>query len=44
VNIGLDGADPEMLAAQRKNKTTEATNLEAIRLLTRPGSPCTPHT
>lgn len=33
VNIGLDAADPEILAAQRKNKTTEQTNLEAIRLL-----------
>lgn len=35
VNIGLDAADPEMLEAQRKNKTTDQTNLEAIRLLNR---------
>ncbi len=37
VNIGLDAADPEMLEAQRKNKTTDATNLEAIRLLNEAG-------
>lgn len=37
VNIGLDAADPEMLEAQRKNKTTDQTNLEAIRLLNRAG-------
>lgn len=36
-NIGLDAADPEMLEAQRKNKTTDATNLEAIRLLNKAG-------
>jgi radical SAM superfamily enzyme YgiQ (UPF0313 family) len=35
VNIGLDAADPEMLEAQRKNRTTEETNLAAIRLLNR---------
>jgi radical SAM superfamily enzyme YgiQ (UPF0313 family) len=32
-NIGLDAADSEMLEAQRKNKTTYETNIEAIRLL-----------
>jgi radical SAM superfamily enzyme YgiQ (UPF0313 family) len=37
VNIGLDAADAEMLEAQRKNKTTDQTNLEAIRLLNRAG-------
>lgn len=37
VNIGLDAADPEMLEAQRKNKTTEQTNLQAIRLISRAG-------
>ncbi|MCT4356508.1 B12-binding domain-containing radical SAM protein [Streptomyces sp. Je 1-79] len=37
VNIGLDAADPEMLEAQRKNKTTDATNLEAIRMLNKAG-------
>jgi radical SAM superfamily enzyme YgiQ (UPF0313 family) len=36
-NIGLDAADPEMLEAQRKNKTTDQTNLEAIRLLNQAG-------
>lgn len=35
VNIGLDAADPEMLEAQRKNKTTDQTNLDAIRRLNR---------
>ncbi|MEU7564264.1 B12-binding domain-containing radical SAM protein [Streptomyces eurythermus] len=37
VNIGLDAADPEMLEAQRKNKTTGETNLEAIRMLNKAG-------
>ncbi|CAL9349066.1 hypothetical protein SUDANB120_00422 [Streptomyces sp. enrichment culture] len=36
-NIGLDAADPEMLEAQRKNKTTGETNLEAIRMLNKAG-------
>lgn len=37
VNIGLDAADPEMLEAQRKNKTTDQTNLDAIRRLNQAG-------
>jgi radical SAM superfamily enzyme YgiQ (UPF0313 family) len=37
VNTGLDAADPEMLEAQRKNKTTDQTNLDAIRRLNQAG-------
>ena len=33
VNIGLDSGDKQMLAAQRKNKTTDETNLAALKLL-----------
>lgn len=35
VNIGLDAGDTTMLVAHRKNKTTAATNIEALRLLNR---------
>jgi len=33
VNIGLDAGSKEMLEAQRKNKTTDETNLLALKLL-----------
>lgn len=33
VNIGLDSGDPTMLEAQRKNKTTNETNILALQLL-----------
>jgi radical SAM superfamily enzyme YgiQ (UPF0313 family) len=33
VNIGLDSGDKQMLEAQRKNKTTDQTNLDALKLL-----------
>jgi radical SAM superfamily enzyme YgiQ (UPF0313 family) len=36
-DIGLGAADPEMLEAQRKNKTTGETNLEVIRMLNKAG-------
>lgn len=33
VNIGLDSGDADILEAQRKNKTTDKTNIEALKLL-----------
>jgi radical SAM superfamily enzyme YgiQ (UPF0313 family) len=33
VNIGLDSGDTKMLEAQRKNKTTNETNLAALKML-----------
>jgi radical SAM superfamily enzyme YgiQ (UPF0313 family) len=33
INIGLDSGDSKILAAQRKNKTSDETNLQALKLL-----------
>ncbi|WCC46196.1 B12-binding domain-containing radical SAM protein [Tenacibaculum finnmarkense] len=33
VNIGLDSGDSDILEAQRKNKTTDRTNIDALKLL-----------
>lgn len=35
VNIGLDSGDADILEAQRKNKTTDKTNIEALKLLSK---------
>lgn len=35
VNIGLDSGDAGILEAQRKNKTTDKTNIEALKLLSK---------
>lgn len=37
MNIGLDSGDEKMLLAQRKNKTTDQTNIEALKLLREAG-------
>lgn len=37
VNIGLDSGDPQMLEAQRKNKTTDETNILALKSLSDAG-------
>ncbi|WP_037315931.1 radical SAM protein [Salegentibacter sp. Hel_I_6] len=35
VNIGLDSGDADILEAQRKNKTTDKTNIDALKLLSK---------